>query len=194
VLLSAGRLTARKGLAAFIRQSFPRIRRAHPGIVLLIIGGEAAQALKHRLGVIEDIKRAIEDMDAQEDIRLLGNVSDERLKQAYFGADLLVLPVVDLPGDVEGFGMVAVEAAAHGLPTVAFNVGGVADAVSEDRSGYLVAAGDYDAMAEVIVAALSPPSARDNLAEQCVAHAREFTWEIFGEKLLAAIGLPEHSP
>jgi phosphatidyl-myo-inositol dimannoside synthase len=193
VLLAAGRLTARKGLVPFIREAFPRIRQAYPGIAMVIVGGEASQALKHRQGVTAEIQRAAESIGARDDIRLLGNVSEDRLTQAYFGADLLVFPVIDLPGDVEGFGMVAVEAAAHGLPTVAFAVGGVVDAVREGHSGYLVEPGNYQAMAQAIVAALTPPSARERLADQCLGHARAFTWDIFAERLVAAVGIAEQA-
>ena len=71
----------------------------------------------------------------------LARVDDQRLSDAYFAADVMVFPVLDLPGDVEGFGMVAVEAAAHGLPTVAFAVGGRAGCGGEWRIRLVVAFG-----------------------------------------------------
>ena len=70
------------------------------------------------------------------------------LHAAYAEADALVFPVLELPGDVEGFGMVALEAAAHGLPTFGFRSGGVPDAVQEGRTGELVSASDYGGLAE----------------------------------------------
>ena len=194
MLLAAGRLTERKGLEPFIRQSLPEIVRHYPDTWLVVIGGEASQALQHRPGIMEGIRKASRDMGLESQILILGGITDEVLSQAYFAADLLVFPVLDLPGDVEGFGMVAVEAAAHGLPTVAFGVGGVPDAVRDGHSGQLIAPGDYLGLTGAIVSILSPKYARDNLVQQCLAHSRGFTWDIFGERLCAAVGFEEELP
>lgn len=75
---------------------------------------------------------------------------DPEISEAYFAADVHVFPVQDRPGDNEGFGMVAIEAAAHGLPTVAYDAGGVSDAVSVPASGGLVASGMHDRYASAI--------------------------------------------
>lgn len=188
VLLAAGRLTARKGVAPFIRHALPRIIEQIPRTILLIIGSEPKQALKHRAGVTAEILAAIQDTGLENHVKLLGRVDDTTLTLAYFAADLHVFPVLDLPGDVEGFGMVAIEAAAHGLPTVAFGVGGVGDAVADGLSGWLVQPADYSAMSSRIVAALRDET---RLATQqgnsCRTHASGFTWDIFGTRLLEAI-------
>jgi phosphatidyl-myo-inositol dimannoside synthase len=143
LLLTAGRLTERKGLAPFIRNSLPEIIQHEPDAVFVVIGGEASQALQHRKGVMTDIRSAAKEVGLDSQVRLLGSVTDAELSQAYFAADLLVFPVLELPGDVEGFGMVAIEAAAHGLRSVAFRVGGVPDAIADDVSGWLLEPGDY---------------------------------------------------
>lgn len=191
VLLAAGRLTERKGLGPFIRRSLPEVVRHRSDATLVVIGAEASQALRHRRGVLEDIRKASVETGLESGVVFLGKVTDEVLSQAYFAADLLVFPVLDLPGDVEGFGMVAIEAAAHGLPTVAFGVGGVPDAVSDSRSGHLIEPGDYPALTRSILHCLSDTHVRDRLTEQCLAHARGFTWHIFAETLYAAVGLEE---
>jgi phosphatidyl-myo-inositol dimannoside synthase len=120
-------------------------------------------------------------------VRLLGAVDDQTLSDAYFGADVMVFPVLNLPGDVEGFGMVAIEAAAHGLPTVAFAIGGVPDAVADGESGWLVAPGDNGAFAKKVLALLDVPQ-RDEFAECCRHHAGRFEWSEFGQRLQMAVG------
>jgi phosphatidylinositol alpha-1,6-mannosyltransferase len=97
-----------------------------------------------------------------------------------------VFPVLDLPGDVEGFGMVALEAAAHGVPTVAFAVGGVPDAVADGRTGVLVAPGDYAALAAATLAQLDASNAAD-VAGQCRDFARGLDWAVFGARLRALL-------
>jgi len=80
--------------------------------------------------------------------------------------------------------MVALEAAAHGVTTVAFDSGGVADAVKAGVTGQLVAASDYLAMAQEIICLLDQPSTASH-RQQCLDHAAKFSWPIYGEKLNA---------
>jgi phosphatidylinositol alpha-1,6-mannosyltransferase len=185
LLLSVGRLTARKGLAEFIEYAMPALVRAEPRLILAIIGGNAGDAL---VGGKEDqaqrIIAAAERAGVQSSVRLLGVQSDDVVRGAFMASCALIFPVIDLPGDIEGFGMVAVEAAAHGVPTVAFMVGGVVDAVSESVTGVLVRPGDYDGVVHAVLGFIS--GVRD--AEE-VRRRREFaegfTWAVFGEQLRA---------
>jgi phosphatidylinositol alpha-1,6-mannosyltransferase len=119
----------------------------------------------------------------EDHVRLLGKFDDATLEAAYFAADAHVFPVLDLPGDVEGFGMVALEAAAHGLPSIAFAVGGVPDAVAEGTTGRLVGARAYGAFSEAIIQALRTPYTED-LVRRCHEHASVFAWPRFEERFL----------
>ncbi len=179
ILLSVGRLTARKGLVAFVAHVLPRLLSRHPDVVLAIIGSEPELAFAKSVGERERILEAGARAGVVQNIAFLGSVDDGTLRSAYFTSDLLVFPVLDLPGDVEGFGMVAVEAAAHGLPTVAFAAGGVPDAVKPKVSGYLVEPGDYAGFAERILAYLDAED-RNIWRSRCVQFAEWFSWERFG--------------
>ncbi len=186
VLLAAGRLTQRKGLPEFIRHALPAIRDKLPNVQLLVVGSEPTNALKHNGGVRADIVAAIAETGMELNVSLLGLIDDASLSDAYFAADAMVFPVLDLPGDVEGFGMVAVEAAAHGLPTVAFAVGGVADSVANGESGWLIPSGEYARMIQCILDLLKLNGERV-WADNCRRHAERFTWRIFGQKLTGAV-------
>lgn len=185
VLLAAGRLTQRKGLAEFIRHALPAIRSELPDVHLLVIGSEATNALKHKEGVRAGIEAAIRETGLEPNVTLLGSVDDACLSDAYFASDAMLFPVLDLPGDVEGFGMVAVEAAAHGLPTVAFSVGGVPDAVVHGESGWLVQAGDVVGMIQSVLRVLLTPDKAS--ADRCRQHAERFGWPVFDQKLRSAV-------
>lgn len=187
LLLVAGRLTQRKGIAEFIRQVLPEVRTRIPNVLLAVIGGEASNALKHSEGVTQEIRRAVSDSGCEQNVILLGAVDDASLGDAYFAADVMVFPVLDLPGDVEGFGMVAVEAAAHGLPTVAFAVGGVPDAVADGRSGFLISPGDYRHFGRTLLRLLQADGDAPPSIDSCVSHARTLTWRVFEQRLLAAV-------
>jgi phosphatidylinositol alpha-1,6-mannosyltransferase len=78
--------------------------------------------------------------------------------------------------------MVAIEAAAHGLQTVAFAAGGVPDAVMENISGRLIDQGDDDAFAQAVINILSVPTSMVS-SENARRFAMGFEWSLFGAKL-----------
>lgn len=182
LLLALGRLTARKGLAEFIEAVLPALRERHPALQLVVVGSEPADALKHGSGERARIEAAAARCGQREAVRLLGALPDEAVAGAMLASHALVFPVLDLPGDTEGFGMVAVEAAARGLPTVAFAVGGVGDAVADGRSGDLLPAGDYAAMRRALLQRLSQPPGEAQRAA-CEHFAKGFAWDEFGRRL-----------
>jgi phosphatidylinositol alpha-1,6-mannosyltransferase len=185
ILLSVGRLSARKGLREFVSRALPRIVAEQPRTLLLIVGDAPHQALRAQAQTPKSIQAAADAAGVGEHIRFLGTITDyAELGAIYRAADVHVFPVREIAGDPEGFGMVAVEAAAHGLPTVGFATGGVIDAVAEGQSGYLAAPGDYVAFAAAV---LKASAAREILRPACVSFARHFVWPAFGEQLAAQL-------
>lgn len=182
LLLSVGRLLPRKGLPEFIHNVLPKLVATHRDILLVIIGEEPRQALAASPGELQRIHEAALSARMKEHIAILGVVDDDMLDQAYVESDLFVFPIVETTGDVEGFGMVALEAAAHGLPTVAFAVGGVSDAVNDGVSGYLVPPGNFEQFARMILQYLDR-SDRADWESRCLEHAREFSWDKYGAEL-----------
>lgn len=183
VMLSVGRLTPRKGLLEFVGEALPKIIAKYPHAILVIIGDEAPDALTGGgAGMGKRIVDLARSKGLGENVCLLGPCEDQVLSAAYQAADVLVFPVRNVPGDVEGFGMVAIEAASHGLPTVAFAVGGIRDAVDDGRSGWLVMADDYLALAERITQVLA--EGRNAVVEhRCRDFSADFAWPHFGTRL-----------
>ncbi len=185
IILFVGRMVRRKGLAELLEKAWPRIVASRPDALLLVAGDSPDDAL---LQDADGAKRLIQAVDraGQDTVQFLGTVDDDVLANCYAAADTLVFPLIQVSGDVEGFGMVAIEAAASGTPTVAFPVGGVVDAVVDGVNGLLVPEGDYEAFADAVLSICQggPPS-----RSSCRIHAEKFSWEIHGEKLLAALEL-----
>ena len=150
--------------------------------------GEApGQALHAEPQTRDSIRAAADARGLGGHLRFLGVITDrDELAAVYRAADVHVFPVREIAGDPEGFGMVAIEAAAQGLPTVAYATGGVVDAVAPGRSGRLVPSGDGPAMAAAIEATLAE---RETLRGTCRAFAETFAWPRFGEAMADAIGL-----
>lgn len=179
LLLSVGRLSTRKGLREFVAQALPRIVAAHPDTLLLVVGDTPSDALHAQAQTRESIQVTAIQAGVAENLHFLGTITDyQMLGSVYRSADVHVFPVRDIPGDPEGFGMVAVEAAAHGLPTVAFATGGTGDAVADGKSGYLVASGDYEAFVKAVRLVLAE---RGTLRGSCRAYAAQFAWPRFGD-------------
>ncbi|MEO8161742.1 MAG: glycosyltransferase family 4 protein, partial [Arenimonas sp.] len=183
VLLSVGRLTRRKGLVEFVRAALPAIVATHPEALLVVIGEEATDALHTAAGSErERIEAAATAAGLSANLRFAGRCSAAELTQAYQAAQVHVFPVLEQVGDVEGFGMVALESAAHGLRTVAFAVGGVPDAIDPGRSGTLVPSGDYAGFAGAVLELLASPATAEAIAAGR-AFATDKDWTRFGVRL-----------
>lgn len=174
-MLSVGRLVERKGLAEFIERSLPRVVQRFADVRYVIVGAEPEHAARSATGTRARIEAAAAAAGAAAHVEIAGAVSDAELAKHYAAADVLIFPSLGEGGDVEGFGMVLVEAAAHGLPAVAFDVGGVADAMS-GGNGVLVREGDYAAFAEAVTGLLGREWPGITAAS-CRAHAASFTWD-----------------
>nr|WP_255488359.1 glycosyltransferase family 4 protein [Rhodanobacter sp. MP1X3] len=183
LLLSVGRLTQRKGLAEFVAKSLPSIASHRSDVLLMVIGDEASDALHTRTGSErERILAAAQIHGVEQNLCFLGRCDDASLSAAYQAANIHVFPVLELPGDVEGFGMVALESAAHGLPTMAFAVGGVPDAVLDGYTGILIEPGNYVALADAVTRQLT--LARENdIVAACRDFAAHKAWPVFAERL-----------
>ncbi|WP_142803572.1 glycosyltransferase family 4 protein [Tepidiphilus sp. J10] len=179
VLLSVGRLTARKGLREFVREVLPRVVARRPDAVLVVVGDVPKDALHAQAQMPEAILEDARRLGRDRNLRFTGPLVGPALDEAWYAADVHVFPVREIPGDPEGFGMVAIEAAAHGVPTVAYATGGVPDAVAHGQSGYLVPPGDAAAFADAVLRLLDAPLDEAGIR----AFAKGFAWEVFGERV-----------
>jgi phosphatidylinositol alpha-1,6-mannosyltransferase len=111
-------------------------------------------------------------------------------KLAYNTADLLVMPNIPVPGDAEGFGLVALEAASAGLPVVASDLEGIPDAVVQNDTGILVPPGNASAWVSTLTNLLGNQSARHRIRERAPDVVRErFSWDQRSQQILDALGL-----
>jgi phosphatidylinositol alpha-1,6-mannosyltransferase len=143
-LLTVGRLVPRKGAAWFVRHVLPRLDN-----VLYVVVGVGAHH--------DEIARAAAETGMTDNVWLVGSVSDDRLLDLLGSSDVFVMPNIVVPGNVEGFGIVAIEASASGLPVVASRLEGIPDAVVDGENGRLVtpedAAAFVDALKDLVASA-----------------------------------------
>ena len=186
LLLALGRLVARKGLPEFIACALAAIVDAVPEVMLVIIGDEPHQAIRREQSVMPRLRAAIAERGLSGHVLLRGRADDDEVREACVAAQAFVFPLIPVAGDVEGFGMVAVEAAACGLPTVAFDEGGVADALVPGVTGTLLPSGDYAGMVAALVAELNRADTSARRAA-CRAAARRFDWPHYRARILAVL-------
>ena len=186
VLLTLGRLVERKGVAWFMEQVVPRLDRR----VLYLVAGDGP-----RREALEALLARLPGMG--ERVRLLGAV-DERAKALLMGgSDLFIQPNIQVPGDLEGFGITVLEAGLHGVPVVAADLEGLRDSVVEGANGWRLPSGDADAFVrrieELEAEDEEAVGARRRRAQETV-QAR-FSWASvarrYGEVLRALVGAPD---
>jgi phosphatidyl-myo-inositol dimannoside synthase len=175
VVVTVGRLVKKKGVEWFVSHVLPLL----PANVLYVVVGDGPER--------RAIEEVIKTRGLEARVVLLGAVSNEDplLRVVYRGADLFVMPNLHVPGDFEGFGIVAVEAASAGLRVVASRVDGIEDAVLEGRTGYLVTPGSSEEFAARIHACLAEQSPdRDAVRSAAKDH---FGWERIGALYMEAM-------
>jgi len=183
VLLSAGRLARRKGVLEFVRYSLPSIVEKHPNVIFLVVGGNPVLSLTHKEDIRSRIQSEVMELGLDENVRLLGWVERQELLNLYHACDIFVLPAIEIKRDVEGFGIVLIEANAAGKPVVSTRLGGIPDAVEDGKSGVLVEAGTWDELASTIIDLLSNEALRKNMGYLGRKRAKtQFDWPVIARQ------------
>lgn len=167
-VLFVGRLVERKGVRVLL-EAAALVRREMDARFTIVGDGPLAGPLR---------RRAVE-LGVDGIVEFTGLIDDAELERRFAGADLFVLPAVtDSKGDVEGLGVVLIEALLHGVPVIASDSGGIGDIVRDGETGLLVVSDDPPALAAAILRLLEDRPAAARLAEAGRAHVTEnFSWE-----------------
>jgi phosphatidyl-myo-inositol dimannoside synthase len=138
LLLSVGRLVKRKGHAWFMKEVLPLIQSN----VAYVLIGDGAEA--------ETIQQLKQQSPKSDRIILAGKVSNRLLQHAYDAADLFIMPNIPVQGDMEGFGVVILEANEARTPAIASALEGIQDVIKNGVNGYTVKPLDPQRFAEAI--------------------------------------------
>ncbi|MGW5353246.1 glycosyltransferase family 4 protein [Streptomyces sp. NPDC004031] len=176
VVVCVSRLVPRKGQDTLIL-ALPRILRDQPDAALLIVGGGPYRGELETLAERTGVAGAV---------RFTGPVPEAELP-AHFGAgDVFAMPCRTRRGglDVEGLGIVYLEASATGLPVVAGDSGGAPDAVLPGETGWVVPGGSPELAAERILALLRDADLRRTMGERGRAWVHEaWRWDLLADRL-----------
>lgn len=178
VVVCVSRLVARKGQDVLLR-AWPRIRRRVPDAALLLVGDGP-----HR----PHLARLRDRIDGA--VVFAGEVPEDELPAHYAAGDVFAMPCRDerFGFEVEGLGIVYLEAAATGIPAVAGRSGGAPEAVVDGETGFVVDGTDEDDVAEAVATLLRDPAEARRLGKAARARAeREFGWDVVIDRFRGAI-------
>ncbi|MET9511678.1 glycosyltransferase family 4 protein [Streptomyces flavidovirens] len=181
VILCAARLVARKGQDTLVR-ALGRVRREVPGAVLLLVGGGPYE---------RRLRRIAAEYEVTESVVFAGGHPHDAMPSFYAAADVFAMPCRTRKRglEVEGLGIVFLEAAACGLPVLVGDSGGAPDAVRDGESGHVVDGRSDAAVAERLVRMLSDPLLARAMGEKGRHWVRtEWSWDRSYERLAELLG------
>lgn len=170
VIITVGRLVKRKGVEWFINDVMPKLN----DVVYMVAGGGPEK---------ENIEKAIQNNHLEDKVKLLGKISDEDLNSLYYNADIFAMPNIPIENDVEGFGIVAIEASYKKCIVIAADIDGIADAVVHEKNGFLVECKNVvayvDRIQDYIASKNKYKKLRENFAEYTM---QEYSMEAIAKK------------
>ncbi|MCX6340363.1 MAG: glycosyltransferase family 4 protein [Candidatus Aureabacteria bacterium] len=164
IIMTVGRLVKRKGIARFISEIFPLLTASFPKLLYIVVGEG-----KER----KSIEKAITEHRFGGNVILAGRLPNHLVRGLMGVSKVFVMPNIAVPGDVEGFGIAALEASCAGLPVIASDLEGIRDAVTDGENGFLIPPGNPRRFAAAIEMLLTNERKRQEAGER----ARKFTAE-----------------
>jgi glycosyltransferase involved in cell wall biosynthesis len=179
VVLTVGRLHPRKGQRVTL-QALQMLPAAVRSKLEYWVVGHGKSKYEHQL-------RAAAAAQPDLVVRFFGNIPDDELSDLYDRADIFAMTSVNLDDSVEGFGLVYLEASAHGLPVVAHDVGGVAEAVKDGVTGLLVPPNRPAQLAAAFEKLIHDPALRRTLGSAGAEWATRNCWKESAQALFNPI-------
>ena len=176
-ILTVGHLVKRKGHDVVLR-ALPRVLEEFPKARYVIIGSGPNE---------NHLKSLVDRMGLNEHVIFVGHVSDNELGSFYSASDIFIMASREIPeeGDIEGFGIVYLEANLFEKPVIAGRSGGIADAVIHEETGLLVDPNNEIEVAEAIIRLLSDPLLTRRLGKRGRERVlNKFTVEQAAQKLI----------
>ena len=176
ILLTIGRLVKRKGVVWFINNVVGRL----DGSIVYIIAGAGKEAAH--------ILSAIQSNHLQDRVFFIGEISDQDKKLLFSTADIFIQPNIKVDGDMEGFGLVVLEAAAHGCIVIASRLEGLIDSVQHGQNGYLVTPGNAKEYREMIESVLDNPQQIESHGQRARVYVENnYSWSLIARKYRDAL-------
>lgn len=175
ILLTVGRLVERKGHDQILR-ALPKIIQNFPDALYAVVG-----IGPHETKLRKEVRR----LKLENHVRFLGKVSEEALVFLYNACRVFVMPSREISegGHIEGLGIVYLEANACGKPVMGGRSGGVAEAIQEGETGFLIDPENPEEIAEKVTFLLSHPETARQMGARGLRRVKEnFNWDRYTEE------------
>lgn len=166
IVLTLGRLDARKNHRAVL-EAVGELAPRYPDL-LYVLAGEGREK--------PSLMARAKELGIEDRVIFAGAVDGQTRLALYGGCDVFAMPAIKDGTDVEGFGMVFLEAGACGKPVIAGIEGGQPDAVQHEKTGLLVDGTDQPKVTAALNELLAHPQKRQQLGEQAHVWAQRFDW------------------
>ena len=176
VVVVVSRLMPRKGQDTLIR-AWPRVQSAIPDAALLVVGGGPYRSR---------LDSMVAEAGLADSVHFTGTVPWEALPAHYAAGDVFAMPcrTRNRGWDVEGLGIVYLEAGAVGLPVIAGDSGGAPDAVLDGTTGFVVDGRNVPQVADRVIELLGDPALATRMGEQGRLWVeRDWTWPTVSRRL-----------
>lgn len=182
IILTVARIHPRKGQLRVLQalKALPSPVRAH--LEYWIVGGHGKENYEPAIRAAA--------ADAGFPVKFLGDVADDQLGAIYSQADIFAMTSMPHKLSIEGFGLVYLEAGAHGLPVVAHAIGGVPEAVIDGETGLLVPPDDSAALTAAFSRLIQDPELRRRLGAAGQRRALSHTWDSAAQTLFGQPASP----
>jgi phosphatidylinositol alpha-1,6-mannosyltransferase len=173
VIITVGRLQERKGQDMMIRAT-ALLKEQFPEVLYAIIG---------RGDRLESLKILAEELGVNDHVQFLTEVTDPQMIRCYQQSEVFILPNRTIGNDIEGFGMVLVEAQACGKPVIAGDSGGTKETMLINQSGFVIDCTDAQLISTTIAKLLADPERSAEMGKVGRKHVEsELDWQAHVQK------------
>ena len=169
IITTLARVERRKG-HKFVINAISKLKSKYPNMLYLIAG---------KGPYLVEIKKYVKEMRLENHIRFLGWITEPEKSLVLQNSDIFIMTPTTIGESVEGFGMVFIDAAFHGIASIGTFSGGIPDAVINNKTGLLCKDGNQESITKNIDRLLSNQKLRDELGRNAKIRAKdEYSWDI----------------
>ncbi len=173
IIITVGRLQARKGQDMMIRAT-ALLKQQFPEILYAVIG---------RGDCLESLKALSAELSLNDHVQFLTDVTDPQMIQCYQQSDIFILANRTIGNDIEGFGMVLVEAQSCGKPVIAGDSGGTKETMLLNESGFVIDCTDVKSISTTVAQLLADPERIAEMGKIGRKHVEsELDWQVHVQK------------
>ena len=168
IISTLARVEKRKG-HKFVINAIAKLKSKFPNMIYLVAG---------KGPYLDEIKRYVKSLYLEEYVIFLGWITEPEKSLVLQNSDVFIMTPTTVGESVEGFGMVFIDAAFHGIASIGTTSGGISDAIVDNKTGLLCEEGNQENITKSIDVLLSNEKLRNQLGENGRVRARkEYSWE-----------------